>query len=99
MRISDWSSDVCSSDLYFDESIDQTSDLTTGTNMRLFFDLLAGAGTPGTLGFVEASLGLPNGSIFSAGPLTAEAFSMDNDAISIFGTVDFEPTENRKSVE
>jgi hypothetical protein len=42
---------------------------------------------------VEAAFGLPQGAIFSAGPLTAERFSMDNRAISVFGTVDFEPVD------
>ncbi len=78
---------------YFDEAIDQNSTLTTGANGRLFFDLLAGGGTPGTLGFVEGQLGLPVGSIFSAGPLTAEQFTLDNTSWSIFGTVDFEVTD------
>ncbi|MBU2586935.1 MAG: TonB-dependent receptor [Alphaproteobacteria bacterium] len=76
---------------YFDESITQDSRLTTGAVARPFFDLLAGGGTPGTLSFVEGALGLPQGSIFSPGPLTAEQFSMDNESWSVFGTVDFEP--------
>ncbi|MBA4165915.1 MAG: TonB-dependent receptor, partial [Erythrobacter sp.] len=77
---------------YFDESIDQQSDLTTGTVARPFFELLAGGlGLFG--GLVEPALGLPIGSIFSPGPLTTEAFSMDNRAVSIFGTVDFEVTD------
>jgi len=36
---------------------------------------------------------LPQNSIFSPGPLTAEQFSMDNQSWSIFGTVDFEPLD------
>ncbi|MDP2131666.1 MAG: TonB-dependent receptor [Erythrobacter sp.] len=78
---------------YFDESISQDSRLTTGAVARPFFDLLAGGGTPGTLSFVEGALGLPQGSIFSAGPLTAEQFSMDNESWSVFGTVDLEPVD------
>ena len=78
---------------YFDEAISQDSRLTTGADSRLFFDLLAGAGAPGTFSFVESQLGLPQGSIFSAGPLTAEQFSMNNEAWSVFGTVDFEPVD------
>jgi len=84
---------------YFDESIDQTSGVSAGTDTRLFFDLLASAAggnnppMPGTFAFVEGALGLPNGSIFSQGPLTAENFSMDNESWSIFGTVDFEPVD------
>ncbi len=78
---------------YFDESITQDSSLTTGADARLFFDLLAGGGAPGTFSFVEGALGLPQNSIFSAGPLTAEQFSMDNESWSVFGTVDFEPVD------
>ncbi|WP_427964878.1 TonB-dependent receptor [Altererythrobacter sp.] len=84
---------------YFDESIDQASQLTTGTVARPFFDLLASAagGTfppqLGTFSFVEGALGLPQNSIFSPGLLTSEDFSMDNKSWSIFGTVDFEPVE------
>ncbi|MGB3379244.1 MAG: TonB-dependent receptor [Allopontixanthobacter sediminis] len=87
---------------YFDEAVEQNSALTTGANSRLFFDLLADAPAaaragrapqPGTLGFVESQLGLPTGSIFSQGPLTAEQFSLDNTSYSAFGTVDFEVTD------
>ena len=58
-----------------------------------FFDLLAGAGTPGTFSSIEGPLGLPLNSVFSAGPLTAEQFSMENTSYSVFGTVDFEPVD------
>jgi outer membrane receptor protein involved in Fe transport len=76
---------------YFDESISQDSSLTTGADARTFFALLAG--NPLTFNGVEAGLGLPQGSIFSAGPLTAEQFAMSNEALSVFGTVDFEPLD------
>ncbi|PKP65660.1 MAG: TonB-dependent receptor [Alphaproteobacteria bacterium HGW-Alphaproteobacteria-7] len=78
---------------YFDETVTQNSGLTTGVNSRAFFDLLAGGGVPGTLSFVEGALGLPQNSIFSPGALTAEQFSMDNEAWSVFGTVDLEPID------
>lgn len=87
---------------YFDEAIDQNSTLTTGANSRLFFDLLADAPAaaaarrnprPGTLASVEPALGIPVGAIFSAGPLTAEQFTLDNTSWSVFGTVDFEVTD------
>lgn len=84
---------------YFDESISQDSRLTTGTQTRNFFDLLASAAgganppTLGTFSFVESALGLPNGSIFRPGPLTAESFNMSNRAYSLFGTFDFEPID------
>lgn len=74
----------------FDEQIRQSSALTTGTQSRAFFDLLAGRGTPGTLSFVEAALGLPQNSIFSPGPLTQEFFALNNESYSVFGTFDFE---------
>lgn len=76
---------------YFDESISQDSRLTTGADARAFFSLLAG--NPMVFNGVEAGLGLPQNSIFSAGALTAEQFSMDNTSYSIFGTVDFEPVD------
>lgn len=76
---------------YFDESISQDSRLTTGPDARTFFALLTG--NPATFNGVETNFGLPQGSIFSAGPLTAEQYSMDNTAWSVFGTVDFEPAD------
>ncbi|MEO9971996.1 MAG: TonB-dependent receptor [Hyphomonadaceae bacterium] len=76
---------------YFNEDISEESQLITGQDTRLFFELLAGA--PGTFGGVEAALGLPANSIFSPGLLTDEAFTLDNESFSIFGTVDFEVTD------
>ncbi|WP_301751531.1 TonB-dependent receptor [uncultured Erythrobacter sp.] len=76
---------------YFDESISQDSRLTTGADTRAFFSLLAG--NPQVFNGVEAGLGLPQNSIFSPGPLTAEQFAMDNKSWSVFGTVDFEPVD------
>ncbi|KPF63417.1 TonB-dependent receptor [Porphyrobacter sp. AAP60] len=76
---------------YFDEKITQDSRLTTGADSRAFFSLLAG--NPLVFNGVEQALGLPQGSIFSEGPLTAEQFSMSNEAWSVFGTVDFEPAD------
>lgn len=76
---------------YFDESVTQDSALATGPGARPFFALLTG--NPATFNGVEAGLGLPQNSIFSAGPLTAETYSMDNRSWSVFGTVDFEPID------
>lgn len=76
---------------YFDEKISQDSRLTTGSQTRPFFELLAGG--LGAFGAVEGALGLPNGSIFRPGPLTRERFNMSNQALSIFGTFDFEPID------
>ncbi|HSJ77816.1 MAG TPA: TonB-dependent receptor plug domain-containing protein, partial [Erythrobacter sp.] len=76
---------------YFDEKITQDSRLTTGADSRAFFSLLAG--NPLVFNGVEQARSLPQGSIFSEGPLTAEQFSMSNEAWSVFGTVDFEPAD------
>lgn len=81
---------------YFDESVTQDSTLLTGTATRSFFTLLGRAATRNptfTFNQVEGGLGLPQNSIFSPGPLTVEAYSLDNTSWSIFGTVDFEPVE------
>ena len=73
---------------YFKEDVDQKSQLFTGTQARPFFSLLAG--NPRVFNGVEAALGFPQNSIFSPGLLTDEAFTLNNEAYSIFGTVDFE---------
>jgi outer membrane receptor protein involved in Fe transport len=87
---------------YFNEKIKQDSALTTGTAARDFFEILGqfATGDP-TFSFSDLEfqgptspgLGIAPGGIFAAGPLTAEAYSMDNESYSIFGTVDFEPVE------
>ncbi len=77
---------------YFNEDIEEESDLVTGTDTRLFFELLTPTG-PGTFQGVEAGLGLPLNSIFSPGLLTSEAYTLDNESYSIFGSVDFEVTD------
>jgi len=77
---------------YFNEDISEESQLITGDDTRLFFELLTPTG-PGTFGGVEGALGLPVGSIFSPGLLTDEAFTLDNESYSIFGTVDFDVTD------
>ncbi|GAA4042166.1 TonB-dependent receptor [Parerythrobacter jejuensis] len=85
---------------YFDESIEQTSQIENGTQIRDFFEILAGAnpvdvitGAPTLFNGLEASFGFPQESIFATPLLTAEQFSMDNKSWSIFGTVDFEPVD------
>ena len=77
---------------YFDESIQQDSQLTTGPDARTFFELLTPTG-PGTFLGVEAALGLPQNGIFAPGILTTEQYSLDNESYSIFGTFDIEPIE------
>ena len=80
--------DVLLGAYYFNESIDQTSSLNNGEDARLFFDLLAGGGAPGTLSFIEGALGVEPNTFFRPGALTAEQFSLDNEALSLFGTFD-----------
>lgn len=77
---------------YFNEDIQQTSQLVTGQDTRTFFELLTPTG-PGTFLGVEQALNLPFNSIFSPGLLTDEAFTLSNEAFSIFGTIDFEVTD------
>ncbi|TCJ39445.1 TonB-dependent receptor [Parafrankia sp. BMG5.11] len=81
---------------YFDEKVTQDSALTTGAASRSFFTLLGRAATQNpafTFNQIEAAVGQPQNSFFSAGPLTAESYSLDNRAVSVFGTVDFEPVD------
>ncbi len=76
---------------YFNEKIKQTGQLVTGQDARNFFSLLTG--NPAIFNGVEAGLGLPQGSIFSPGLLTSEAYTMNDQAYSVFGTVDFKLTD------
>ena len=85
---------------YFDESIDQNSAIQNGDDIRDVFELLAGGnpadvltGAPSVFNNVEGALGLPQESIFLTPLLSQETFGMDNTSYSIFGTVDFEPTD------
>ncbi len=84
---------------YFNETVKQDSGLFTGADSRNFFTLLARAATSDptfTFNTVEgllAPLGFQQNTIFAQGPLTSEDYSMDNEAFSIFGTVDFEPID------
>ena len=85
---------------YFDEKISQTSQIENGSQIRDFFEILAGGnpadvltGAPSVFNGVEQALGLPQESIFLTPLLTNENFSMENTAWSVFGTVDFEPAD------
>lgn len=72
---------------YFNEDIEQVSGLEYGTALRSYIDILAGGAA--TLGGIEAANGIAAGSFFQAGPTTEETFTQDNEAFSIFGTVDW----------
>ncbi len=85
---------------YFDERITQDSAIQNGSQIRDFFEILGGgnpadviAGRPSLFNGVEAGLGLPQESIFRTPLLTSERFQMDNEAWSVFGTVDVEPVD------
>ena len=74
---------------FFDEDVSYDTELFFGADTRLYVDLLAGQGVPGTLAAVEAALGLPNGIFFGDGQGVAEITGQANTASSFFGTVDF----------
>ena len=74
---------------YFNDGITETGNLTLGNDARPFFNLLAGGALPAA----EAGLGFPAGSFFSPGLLTDERFTLENESFSVFGTVDFTPTD------
>ena len=85
---------------YFDESITQDSAIQNGSQIRNFFEILAGedpvavlTGQPTLFNGLEANFGFPQESIFNTPLLTQELFELDNTAWSIFGTVDFEPID------
>ncbi|TWJ06914.1 TonB-dependent receptor [Altererythrobacter ishigakiensis] len=85
---------------YFDEKIDQVSGVQNGTQIRNFFEILAGedpvaviTGQPTLFNGLEAAFGFPQESIFNTPLLTSEEFGMENTAWSVFGTVDFEPAD------
>lgn len=90
---------------YFDESITQESAIQNGSQIRNFFEILAGedpvavlTDQPTLFNGLEAPVaaggfGFGQETIFNTPLLTQESFSMDNTAWSIFGTVDFEPVD------
>jgi iron complex outermembrane recepter protein len=77
----------------FKESIEQTSAVVYGKDFRRFISGLVGPAGAGLLNTIEGVTGNAPGSFFAAGTGTNEAFTLDNDAQSIFGTVDFKLNE------
>jgi outer membrane receptor protein involved in Fe transport len=91
---------------YISEDIDQTSGLLYGEDFRNYANLLVqsvsggalslfGAGPSpvpleGTLGALEGDPGRYVGRFFNAGQGFREAYTLDSEAISLFGQVDFE---------
>ncbi|EAQ27607.1 TonB-dependent receptor [Erythrobacter sp. NAP1] len=85
---------------YFDETITQDSAIQNGSQIRNFFEILAGAdpvavltGQPTLFNGLEQSFGFPQETIFNTPLLTSETFAMENEAWSVFGTIDFEPVD------
>ncbi|MBC6403271.1 MAG: TonB-dependent receptor [Hyphomonadaceae bacterium] len=76
---------------YFNEDIKQTSGLIYGDDARRYVDVIAGG--PGTLGGVEAALGISPGTFFGSNVRIDETFVQDNEAWSIFGSLDFKVTD------
>lgn len=77
---------------YFDESVRYDSEAIYGADIRLYADLLAGSGVPGTLAGLEAALaplGVPPGSFFAAGAGSRENSGQENEALSLFAQVDW----------
>jgi iron complex outermembrane receptor protein len=71
---------------FFDESIEQRSEVTYGTDFRAYGDILAGGGITA----LETALGLPTGILEGAGQGLLELSTMDDQAISIFAQVDID---------
>jgi iron complex outermembrane recepter protein len=78
---------------FFDEKIKTANDLTYGSDFRGYASGLVAAGG-GNLSQVEALLRLPAGTFFAQGQGRFEKFDFKNTAYSLFGTVDFEITED-----
>ena len=74
---------------YFDETIDQDSGFDYGSDTRAYLEALAGGG----LAALEGILGITPGTFFAEGQGVNETFVQDNEAFSIFGTLDFEATD------
>jgi outer membrane receptor protein involved in Fe transport len=73
---------------YFREDINFANNLTYGSDFRAYANLLTGGGYLNT----EALLGIPAGTFGAAGQGLFERYTLKNEAISIFGTLDFELT-------
>ena len=87
---------------FFHEKIRQTSQLQWGTQARPYFDLLIQGGTggalslpllEGTFGALEGDPTKYAGSFFAPTQGLDEAYRLKNDAVSVFGQVDFEVTD------
>jgi len=87
---------------YFNEKIDQQSAIKFGTQFRPYGDALIRAASgnalnvallEGTLGALEGNPAKYAGTFFKTGTGLDEAYRLKNEAMSIFGTVDFDVTD------
>ena len=78
---------------YFDESIEHNESFDFGNDFRTLIDAVAaGLGQPGALSAIEGVFGLPQGSIYSEGDGLSQVNELDNEAISVFGQIDYQLT-------
>jgi outer membrane receptor protein involved in Fe transport len=85
---------------YFDEEVEIANVLSYGQDFRAYADLLTvvlAGGTPGVdpsaLDGLEFALGLPPGTFFATGQGRVEFAGQDDQAFSVFGTVDWHMTD------
>ena len=79
---------------YFDEDVKTQGGIAFGSAFRNYADILAGQGVPGTIAGIEGLFGLPNGTYFEPGTGVQENASQDNQAYSLFGTIDYDLTDS-----
>jgi len=77
---------------YFDEDIKTQGGISFASAFRGYVDFAAGG--PGTLDNIEAAFGLPNGTFYQVGTGVQENATQDNQAYSLFGTIDYDLTDS-----
>jgi iron complex outermembrane receptor protein len=78
----------------FNEDIETQGGISFAPGFRPYADLLAGGGVPGTLAAVEGALGVPAGTYYETGTGVQENVTQDNQAYSLFGTIDYDLTDD-----
>lgn len=81
--------DILVGGYYFDETLNQDSGISYGSDTASYLNLLAGGALPG----FEQILGFAPGTFFGDGTQINEFFRQDDKGSSVFATVDFSPTE------
>jgi iron complex outermembrane receptor protein len=74
---------------YFDESVEQETDVLFGPGFRPFIDLGLGAAGAPSLSVIESLVGLPQGSFYQTNTGVSDVATLDNQAISLFGQFDW----------